>query len=457
MERTQIRRVRANGVNSAFSYDLNFDPSDRSQFLNIIYGENGTGKSTFLSGIFNILTPGPRGFESLLESEIGDLVVDLTSGVTISYKFNADSPEESTLSIEGAGKKSPYSQITFESIVKRGGTFVRSAADRNFEALHSQVTIPVIFVADDRSVSKGGLGRARRNSVRIPAYASNDLRELGATGELFSRIRTHEVESAVDEAVRYLGNVTMAGVSQGSSSAESFYASFIRSVSEQQTSDAIDATTARQEIVAKINEVNDKAKAFTKYNMVALDQVKSIDAEINRGNLRRNAQQFKIIHSAVMPYLDSLIKRMESLEVALGITSAYVESINQFIDRKSFVYDAETGYKLVLEADSREIPLSSLSSGEKHLILLLSYAVSIREHGGLLIIDEPELSLGLEWRRQLVSALLECAGIHGGEVWSSAFSLPQFLMASHAVEILSRFEDCVLNPLERFPEESENL
>jgi predicted ATPase len=95
-----------------------------------------------------------------------------------------------------------------------------------------------------------------------------------------------------------------------------------------------------------------------------------------------------------------------------------------FSGAKHLEFSAE-GIK-VTSGDS-EIPLQSLSSGERQLLLLLLEC--LRLDGNTVIIDEPELSMHVEWQRRLVSTLMTVSpGV-------------QLIMATHSPEVMAMLPD----------------
>ena len=75
---------------------------------------------------------------------------------------------------------------------------------------------------------------------------------------------------------------------------------------------------------------------------------------------------------------------------------------------------------------------SMLSSGEKHIIFLLAKVIISATRGdSLLIIDEPEISLGIQWQRLFVKYVQECA-------YESNL---QIVMATHSPLILEDYND----------------
>jgi len=75
----------------------------------------------------------------------------------------------------------------------------------------------------------------------------------------------------------------------------------------------------------------------------------------------------------------------------------------------------------------RQIPLAGLSSGEKQLVRILIEVIMIDE--SVIIIDEPELSMHIDWQRELVKAM------------QTVNPAAQIVMATHSPEIMENVPD----------------
>lgn len=82
---------------------------------------------------------------------------------------------------------------------------------------------------------------------------------------------------------------------------------------------------------------------------------------------------------------------------------------------------------IVEDADGKQIGLASLSSGEKHLIRLLVESL-IAEKDSILI-DEPEISMHVDWQRELVA------------IFRTLNPNAQFILATHSPEIMADVSD----------------
>ena len=67
----------------------------------------------------------------------------------------------------------------------------------------------------------------------------------------------------------------------------------------------------------------------------------------------------------------------------------------------------------MLNDEGSRIELESLSSGEQHELVMLYYLLFLVAPNSLILIDEPELSLHVEWQRRFLSDLVEMAELSG--------------------------------------------
>lgn len=81
--------------------------------------------------------------------------------------------------------------------------------------------------------------------------------------------------------------------------------------------------------------------------------------------------------------------------------------INNFFEetQKQIEFDLEDNKLVFRTKDGTVITLDKLSSGEKQLLLILLNVFLMDEKPHILLLDEPELSLHIEWQRNLIQAL----------------------------------------------------
>ncbi len=86
---------------------------------------------------------------------------------------------------------------------------------------------------------------------------------------------------------------------------------------------------------------------------------------------------------------------------------------NRYLIDKQLVYVSQTEAETttwdleIRTKKNRVLPLELLSSGEKHIISIFSYVYLRPPRRCAVLIDEPELSISVEWQRQLLPDLLK--------------------------------------------------
>jgi len=112
--------------------------------------------------------------------------------------------------------------------------------------------------------------------------------------------------------------------------------------------------------------------------------------------------------------------------------------LKSFMPNKIFELgkDSDANINILLKEGTYKdvsINITSLSSGEKQLFILLTEALLQKSMTHLFIADEPELSLHIEWQRKILNALLELN------------PNAQIIVATHSPEIAGNFPENITN------------
>lgn len=128
--------------------------------------------------------------------------------------------------------------------------------------------------------------------------------------------------------------------------------------------------------------------------------------------------------------LRQIVNNLDDVERRIEMTMV---PITRFLETISHLFSRGKSLKLtnselqVLLADERILPISHLSSGEKHLIKILLAAMTA--DANTVLIDEPELSMHIDWQRTFVQTI------------SSLNPDCQLILASHSPEIMADIPD----------------
>jgi hypothetical protein len=145
-----------------------------------------------------------------------------------------------------------------------------------------------------------------------------------------------------------------------------------------------------------------------------------------------NSPQLKTIR-IVSDLVSAYNKKSEQIRET---TNRYLRLLNEFIsDSGKEVRFDEKGYiHFSLEQSSDNWPIESLSSGEAQIFVIITHLLfnPLAQRANVFIIDEPELSLHVQWQEIFVQSVI------------SANSNIQYVMATHSPSIiLDRLDRCI--------------
>lgn len=138
--------------------------------------------------------------------------------------------------------------------------------------------------------------------------------------------------------------------------------------------------------------------------------------------------------------LEALRKTRKIIELSLEAerdTNKVFAQLQLFLSIvKSFIKDKDFSFKfgdLSISNKQGEIDYGRLSSGEKQLLILLSEALLQDQKPHIFLADEPELSLHIEWQRKIIPAVRELN------------PNAQVIAATHSPEVAAHYKDFLMD------------
>ena len=191
------------------------------------------------------------------------------------------------------------------------------------------------------------------------------------------------------------------------------------------------------EVFKKLGIVKDKATDINNH-------MNAISSVMNKILTKQQLTAEDLMPIALLNRTMSLISLSESEETAKAQINAplnnYIRCLNDFIPDKTFCFEeGREGFSIHLNVqhhnwtDSIKIQHSSLSSGEKQLLILLTETLLQKNSPTIFIADEPELSLHIEWQRKIISNVRDLN------------PNAQIIVATHSPEIAGLWRKNVIN------------
>jgi len=133
--------------------------------------------------------------------------------------------------------------------------------------------------------------------------------------------------------------------------------------------------------------------------------------------------------------IDSLNQSEKEKYIIIEARQNFFTTIHNFMSNKTFSYDNKTGelsFTIAQEDDQRFI-WTTLSSGEKQLLIQFLEVLLQENRSVIFIADEPEISLHVTWQENLLKAI------------RNLNENAQLIIATHSPDIVADFRDKVLD------------
>jgi energy-coupling factor transporter ATP-binding protein EcfA2 len=437
---SSIIRIVIRELFGRYSYDLpkpDVMDDDLSRIL-VLYGDNGSGKTTVLDLIYHLLSPaGNAGHRNAIARiPFRQVSIFLSNGIVISA-VRTGSEVVGPYSMSISRGSTILAQTDFDPDAdKRASAAERDVRLQAFLDELKNLELDIYFLADDRRVRSDKL---REDEPSSHIASSGQTFIFSATGE----VRTIQedgqqvqLQEAIDRATRFIQQQAISGSSLGAANSNTVYADVVKRIASSPIASVEESASADVEVLRdRIVTLDKRADQFARYGLVS-----PLDSRDLLGALEvKEAARVSIITNVLRPYLEGMEATLDALEPTLRLVDTFVESVNGFYVDKALSFSLRWGMRITAKDGTRLRP-EQLSSGERQLLLLLCHTLYARDQASIFIIDEPELSLNVKWQRRLPGALLACT--RGTAI--------QFIMATHSVELINGLSESVVKLVNQF-------
>jgi ABC-type lipoprotein export system ATPase subunit len=417
-----VRYIRAVGIHGRYDLELDFYPG-----VNILYGKNGTGKTTLLHILANILN---ADFERFAFLPFETIEVHLDDKRKINLRESANR-ENRKIDVYLNGKEI-YSFLVSE--VKEGlgrmpspirkpllPTAYFPAFRTLIEASGQEEEVPSYQILYEDELRRRYFGKAKPgpNSIKSTGFAR---RFFGNFVPLLNYPSPEEVSRRLSAEMQKALNDIAATDRQLLSKA---FLDIFATLSKESNPD-----------VTQLDQVLEKTRTLLENTSIISDP--TIGEEVY-SRLRELVLDFKVRpgkEDTYVPilevYKNSLEERAKVQEKSLKIINTYLNSVNRFLDDKQLILRKESPSALpTLLVQFHDVDLSkmqALSSGERQIVTLL-YSVTHMSGQRVVLIDEPEISLHIDWQRLLIPAM------------ATQLQDLQIITCTHSPMIASKYED----------------
>lgn len=452
-----IKSINISNLFGRYSYTI----PNETEFLtdiNILYGLNGSGKTTILRLVFHLLSPSDsRGHRTAIsQTPFSDLVVTLNDGTVISAIKNPQlliGPVKFSIKLPGSQSKIEWNFIPGE----QGKTTIRpedlppeidltklpkeirgqiagALEQRNFMQEISKLRVVTYMLSSDRMLQGDTVEESSGSDPR-----SDNQRSRAKLSDVVLQYRVASIEDALRKASNWVQRkVLQSSYSRGQTSGVS-YQDVIKKIAKTtyKTKAGLNKSQEERIILSLTNSILELEKRSMETSVYGFN-TSAISSDILTSIQQSKGNRLHLINSILEPYLGGLKAKSDVIFPIYSLLNSFVTGINKFFYDKELTYNISDGFKIYTNSklESKQVLESAqLSSGEQQLILLFCHVLTARDAPSVFIIDEPEISLNILWQRMLIGALQEIG----------KDSNTQFIFASHSMEILAKHKKRVVS------------
>ena len=421
-----LRQVHVANLFNTFNYTIDFDVDVPGNNTRILYGDNGSGKTTLLTLIYSALSTNHNEGNKTRLSQIpfSLLVITLSTNVRI---------EISKLSGNAYHYRIYDNDIlSFDLVIKSTETNTVKLEDNpEIERLFStlrRLSPDLLFITDDRQYFTTISQIIKYKS----SYLEQPLKPIQSEYIIGLFDPTEEAApSVIDRLTKIIRDVCRAQIIErgnfGQRNANQIYLDVIESISSKTFGGT--HLYSKDELISFLRRLIEYS-----YEAIAIGAIPGVPfSKLEHAIQIADDDSIPAIAQIITPYLNGLEARIRATKEPVDRITSFVSELNRFYRQKHFAFSLSTGFS-VLGLNDSEMSMNWLSSGEGQLFTVLGTVFLAQDSGGVVLIDEPELSLNIKWQREFVPALKRI---------NDTPSI-QYVLATHSLEILSGHERAVV-------------
>lgn len=415
MNTRKIKTIAVEKLFGLYDYTLTI-PSTVEDNVFIIYGDNGTGKSTLLRLAYHLLASetGHSHKTFLANAAFKLFYVEFSDGTRVSaerYDENDDYLGEYTIKYEGEETIECHIPCEWnEEIHKFGVGFSNtgSTSRKDFRNLLLKLkSINVYYISDNRSEEHFDTSEIRQRRI----------------------MPSDPVEREMNQLQEWVISQALEASKKGEEGTMDVYVKLLSKFGKRRNKN--DKAMKLEDIASEIDVLEERATRYARLGFIPSTNYADIKSRLSKV-LKTNRDAAANI---LEPFLETQKNRLDALDYLFETVSYFCQSLNDYLYKKHVIYSVREGFKFYQNSqesplfinDKDEISVKKLSSGERQLLRLFSMVIRKSIVCPIIIIDEPEISLNIKWQRRLLETLN----------FFVRNSDAQFVVATHSFEILS--------------------
>lgn len=421
---TNLESITIVGLFGRYDIHIKFDRQ-----VNIFIGENGLGKTTILNCIYFVLE---KNFSRLANMQFSEIRIKFKKEKQV-YKVTIEDIREYNKPKDGKPYmyltgQDMYINETIERIMSRyqyDDLEIRFNLDQIAYELARRLDFPLsmaknqvmryltdsrIDYKSNRSGNKNNVEQLKKaisknvshRIIYLPTYRriEDDFTSLNIRGEEFNkteqliRFGMSDVQNSIERILDNIRSLAMQGFTS------------MTGVLLKQYIEGENPLVQLQESKQELWDIDTVKIVLDRIGKeIASPYKRKIYELVENGDIQK--REYLYLWNLISKLIDNY-GRQRSFDDRI---KKFIETCNKYLIDKHFDYN-QSMLKLNIfldkdnENEKEEIQLTQLSSGEKQIVSLFSNLYLESDKSSIVIIDEPELSLSLEWQKMLLPDIM---------------------------------------------------
>lgn len=444
----KLKSLRVTNLFGRFNHNLSFH-EDEDEDVSIITAPNGYGKTVILrviDAIFNLK------FSYFSTLEFDEILISFKSGISlVIYKESGELFDDETESshrqvlFKAIGLGEDISAYKLTSIMnprdlqrlERALPIERMGNDKWMDFATESVFNTNEIIERYASQLPNNLKSKTLpdwlkniiNSVQVHLVETQRLLSLEEIEDIRSRhhLRSMAPSSVVEKDASDLTERIGAVLKRYANEAQILDQSFPKRIIEFREGDIGNEQTIRNQL----QELGKKREELVSAGLIG----STISEPIQPSDIFEDESVRRILSI----YVDDTTKKLGIFDEIYARIRLFKQILDEHFSFKNISIDPNDGIRAFDEDTKSLIPLSSLSSGEQHELVLIYELLFKVQEGSVILIDEPELSLHVAWQKTFISDIQKIQKLknlnviiatHSPQIINDKWELVQELTAS---------------------------